>query len=844
VRRLLKIVAVLVVVLLVGGAAFAWYTSRRPFPDHAGRLVVPGLTDEVEVVRDAHGVPHIYAANAEDLFRAQGFVHAQDRFFEMDFRRHVTSGRLAELFGEDQVETDAFLRTMGWRRIAEAELELVSDDTRAVLAAYAAGVNAYAVGAHPWDLGLEYAFLGLQQPGYAPEPWEPVHSVAWLKAMAWDLRGNVGDEIERVLVAAAVGPQRTEDLYPGYPFERHPVIVDGAVVSGAWVPSGASAGAAVVAAGGEVRPLLDPAVVEVLRGVRDTAARVPELLGPAGDGLGSNSWAITGDRTASGLPLLANDPHLGPALPSLWYQVGLHCRPVSEACPYDLVGFSFSGVPGIVIGYNDRVAWGFTNLGPDVTDLVVERLDGDRYEVDGEWLDLDVHTETITVAGGDPVEVTIRWSANGPLLSDASETYADVASAAPDTPDDGAAYGVALRWTALEPGRTADAILALNTAGNWQEFREAAALFEVPSQNLVYADVDGHIGYQAPGKIPIRRGYDGRWPVAGWDSANDWVGFLPFEELPWTLDPVAGFVATANNAVAGPTDAPRLTTDWSRGYRAQRIDDLLAAAGDDLTAADMLAMQLDTYNGFGPVLTPYLQDVTVPGAVADALALLRDWDFTQPPDSAPAAFFNATWRHLLARTFHDELPEDARPSGNDRWFEVVRGLLDDPESPWWDDVTTDARESRDDMLVGAMTDAHDELTQRLGRDPARWRWGALHTLPLTHQTLGTSGIGLVEGRFNRGPLELGGGKDILNATGWTASNGYEVDWVPSMRMIVDLADLDRSEWVHLTGQSGHPYHPNYTDQASLWRDGGMLPMRMTEDVVRGDAAATLVLAPE
>lgn len=834
-RRVILGVAALLAVMVVVGAAVGVVTVRRSFPQTAGELTLTGLDEPVEVHRDDAGVPTVVASTSHDLFLAQGFVHAQDRFWEMDFRRHVTAGRLSELFGASQVETDRFVRTLGWRRVAEQELSRLDDRTVAALEAYATGVNAYLDGRPTSAMSLEYAVLGLQRPGYRPEPWTPADSLAWLKAMAWDLRTNLEDELGRVLTAAEVGIERTRELYPDYPFARHaPIVTRGRVVDGAFRPD-PSAGAGPAAPS----PAVLAAVGDEAAALQRRLGSLPALLGPAGPGIGSNSWVVSGEHTASGEPLLANDPHLGPAMPSVWHQMRLRCEPVGPDCPYNVGGFTFSGVPGVVIGHNDRVAWGFTNLGADVTDLFVERVDGDRYRVDGRWRDMRIRTEAIEVAGGEDRQVTIRSTRHGPLLSDVSGEAAAAAGAAPAAGED-YDHALALRWTALDPGRTADAITRLNRAGSFEEFRQAARLFEVPAQNLVYADVDGHIGYQAPGRIPIRSSGRGLWPSPGWNDEGEWVGFVPFDELPWSLDPPDGRIVAANQRVVGPDYPHLLHVDTAYGYRSHRIRTMLERADGPLAVEDTARLQLDSRNLNAATLVPWLLDTEVPERVVPARRLLADWDLTQPAGSAAAAFFNATWRHLLAAGFHDELPEGRRPGGDSRWFEVVRTLPAD--SPWWDDVDTPATETRRDVLRTAMVRAHDELTDRLGGDPAAWRWGDLHTLRLVHESLGTSGIAPIEWLFNRGPLRVGGGDSLVNATGWTAPEGYAVDWVPSMRMVVDLGDLDGSRWVNLTGTSGHAFHPHYVDQAGDWRQGRTLPMRWDLEALT-DAPRTLRLRP-
>ena len=867
-------VGVVLTLALVATGLVIW-SVRRAFPEHGGEIKLAGLSAPVTVYRDSHGIPQVYARTTGDLFQAQGFLHAQDRFWEMDFRRHVTSGRLSELFGADQVPTDAFLRTLGWRRVAEQEWPLLSADVRGYFQAYADGVNAWIAATGGAEASgaksLEYSILGLSNSDYTVEPWGPVDSLAWLKAMAWDLRGNMESEIGRaVLLAHGLTREQVDQLYPAYPFDRNrPIVAGGGVVGGAFDPTATVApNLAGTGTGAPISVWRD--AVPALSSLSAAVDALPNLMGDGGPGIGSNSWVIGGSLTATGKPLLANDPHLSPSMPGIWYQMGLHCE-----CEFNVEGFTFSGVPGVVIGHNARIAWGFTNLDPDVTDLYLEKVDRDRVFDGSAWTPLLKRDEVIKVAGGPPVTITVRSSKHGPLLSDRSgdaltmaarpavdPSGSPVPSASPaPTPSldpaaagvPGAAYAspyaVALCWTALDPGRTGEALFAIDKSTDWASFRAAAALFEVPAQNTIYADVDGNIGYQSPGRIPVRGKGDGKWPAPGWDPAYDWKGFVPFAELPTLLNPTDGWIVTANQAVVGKQYQHLLTGDWSYGYRSQRIMDMVRdrVVSGKITAEDIRQMQFDNRNGFAPTLVPALLTAPVSGVTATARDLLKGWDFQQPADApvgsaAAAAFYNATWRHLLLRTF-DELPADRKPDGSDRWWEAVRPLLSQPSSPWWDDRATNAVETRDDMLSAAMGDAVAELSEWLGDDPTDWRWGDLHTLELVNGTFGESGIGPIEWLFNRGPKGTSGGDAIVNATGWSADKGYEVDAVPSMRMIVDMSNLDDSRWIQFTGNSGHAFHANYDDQFELWRTGQNLAMRWNRPSIEAESQHTLTFTP-
>ncbi|MGI8675368.1 MAG: penicillin acylase family protein [Nocardioidaceae bacterium] len=838
---------IVVVILAVAAAVYVVSSVRQSFPQTSGEIVVPGLRGSVEVLRDGAGIPQVYADDANDLFFAQGYVHAQDRFFEMDFRRHVTAGRLSELFGEDALETDMVVRTLGWRRIAERELARLEPATLRYLQAYADGVNAYIAGKSASDLSFEYAVLSVSGPDYTPARWTPADSVAWLKAMAWDLSSNLFDEIDRVLATQTLSAAEIEQLYPRYPYARNaPILTQGRVVDGTFRQS-------------ERRLLFRPppalsspsAGRGSLDGVRAVLAGLPALLG-TGDGIGSNSWVVSSQRSATGRPILANDPHLSPSMPGIWYQMGLHCREVSRQCPFDVSGFTFSGMPGVIIGHNHSIAWGLTTMYADVADLYLERVDtaAGTYLYDGETRPLRTREETILVAGrDDPVTITVRATRHGPLLSDVFEPVGDTGRQAArvmtGSSSDGEPYAVALRWTALQPGGTMDAVIGIDRARTWTQFREAVRSFAVPSQNLVYADVRGHIGYQAPGQIPIRAAGDGRWPVPGWTSRYAWTGYVPFEALPSVLDPDAGYIVTANQAITAPGYPYRLTSDSAYGYRSQRIIDMLTSQPRH-DIADMTAMQLDTYNPNAAALVPYLLAIELPTPYYRAgQRLLRDWDLRQPADSGPAAYFNAVWRDLLRLTFHDQLPEEVWPTGDERWFEVIRRLLAQPDSVWWDDVTsTEVRETRDDVLLAALEQGRDHMTELQARDPEKWSWGHLHRLELVNPALGKSEIGAVRTLFNRGSYQVGGGGGLVDATAWDAAEGFAVTALPAMRMVVSMADLDDSRWVQLTGQSGHAYHANYVDQTQLWVDGETLGWPFGRAAVEATTEDRLLLVPE
>ncbi|MBC7292424.1 MAG: penicillin acylase family protein [Actinotalea sp.] len=848
VRTTVIALAATLVVALVAVVAVAGTVVRRPLPQHTGTLAVPGLEAEVTVLRDDRGVPTIYADSAHDLFLAQGFVHAQDRFFEMDYRRHVTAGRLSELVGQDPaaLAADSVIRTLGWRRVAEQEWALLEPETRAHLEAYAQGVNAY-LADRPLDaLGVEYAVLSARVDLDDPEPWEPVDSLAWLKAMAWDLRSNYDRELARAVSFGTVRDvDRVAELFPPYPYETNLPIL----------PPQEAAEAAATAPGEAA--LLSPELRRALTRVEEALAAVPTLLGE-GEGIGSNSWVVSGEHTASGAPLLANDPHLGISAPGVFTQVGLHCREVGPACPFEVSGFSFAGFPGVIIGHNAELAWGITNMGADVTDFFLERTN----RQDGTWLHdgqarpLEVRTEVIEVNGGEPVEIEVRSTGHGPIVSDVLEAVGR-ASSSPTADGVRRSTEVALAWTALEPGRTADAVFAFATARDETDIARAAALFDVPAQNIVFATTDGRIGYQAPGRIPVRARVpdgpvpsDGSWPRPGWDSRYDWQGWVAPEDMPAVVDPPEGFVVAANQAVTAPGQGPYLTNDWDRGYRSQRIRELLEDAIADGTPVDVelaTAMQLDDANPYAEVLVPQLLSTPVADDFTrQGVDLLREWDRRNDTDSAAAAYFAAVWATLLELTFWDDLPESQWPDGGSRWLGVVEDLLDDPSNSWWDDRrTVNVVESRDEILSRALESARLRLTVDLGKNATEWRWGSVHVAAPQHPVLGGSGVpDPVRRLVNPTPEGVSGGSSIVNATAWDASSGsFAVTAAPVIRMVVDLGDLDASTWVTMTGTSGHPGSVHYTNQFGAWAAGETFPWPFSRQAVAEASDHELTLRP-
>ncbi|MBW4671786.1 MAG: penicillin acylase family protein [Cyanomargarita calcarea GSE-NOS-MK-12-04C] len=801
----------LIVVLLLGISlsGFAIYTVRQSFPQESGTIQLPGLKAEVKIERDRLGIPHIYATNSHDLFLAQGYTHAQDRFWQMDIWRHIGSGRLSEIFGTLQLDTDKYLRTMGWARVAQQEIKQMDAPMKADLQAYAEGVNVYITEHRGSALSLEYAVLKFLNPAYQPEPWQPLHSLTWGKVMAYDLGRNFESEIERAILQKTLTKAEVEELFPPYP-EDLPVILPQLKVEklrdkkeNIALPP----------------PLLDFQEATPNPKSPDPTLALEQLLGSRGVGIGSNNWVISGRRTATGKPILANDPHLGVQIPSIWHEVGLHCTKKGAECPYNLTGFSFPGMLGVIVGHSDRIAWGVTNVGSDVMDLYIEKinpLNPNQYEVNGKWVDMQTLKETIKVAGSQPLEQTVRYTRHGPILSDVSPQLQRL--------DPSKKYAFSLRWTALEPSKLHYAIPQINRAQNWQEFQAAVQNYDVPAQSMVYADIEGNIGYQMPGKFPLRAKGDGRYLVPGWTDEYEWQGYIDYEKLPRSFNPPQGYIATANNLVA--KDYPyTITKDWVYGYRAKRIVEMIEQQNQPISLTDVQRIQGDNRNLNAQTLIPFLQSITLDNPRLEAARnLLQNWNLQLGIESPAAAIFEVFWKHLLTDTFHDQLPIEYYPDGGDRWYAVMANLVKQPNSSWWDNRKTATVENRDQILRQAFTQAVDELESTQTKDPKNWKWGKLHTITFRNGTLGKSGVAPIEALFNRGSFTTSGNGETVNATRWKANKSYEVTDIPSLRMIVDLGNLENSRAIHTPGQSGHAFHKHYTDMVNPWRQIEYHPM--------------------
>ena len=778
----------LLLAILVTAGACVWLSV----PSYDGTETVAGLDAPVEIVRDAHAIPHIYAASPRDGAFAMGFAHAQDRLWQMELQRRIGAARLSELFGERGLETDRFLRTLGVYRVAERNFAMLSPEIRAIYEAYAAGVNAYLEN-RSGLLPPEFVLLG-----HEPEPWRPADSLVWLKMMAWDLGDNFRDEILRARLAERLDPAQLLDLWPPYPGDAPPALARA--------------------------PIPEHTAIDFAA----LAAALPE---PPPAGLGSNNWVLSGAHTESGKPLLANDPHLGLSIPSIWYLAHVNTP------DFEIVGATLPGLPFPVLGRTRDFAWGFTNTGSDVQDLFIERIDPDdpaRYLTPEGSLPFAVRDETIEVDGGEAVALTVRETRHGPVVSDLieeSESFLE------------AGHVLAFAWTALDKDdRTAEALIRAAAAEDWDGFVTALRDMAVPQQNIVFADRFGNIGFLAPGRVPIRASGQGHMPAPGWTGSHDWVGWIPFAALPRSYNPAAGRIVTANNRVVGPDYPFFLTDDWTPPYRARRIEALLDAAPAH-GVESFTAIQQDVVSLAASRLLPVLLEVTAPGGdgARRALDMLGRWDHRMDRARAEPLIYMAWLRALMRALLADELGAVF----DDYWkirTEVLHRVLTG-RTAWCDVVTTDAAESCAEVTGAALDEALADLAARYGEDMADWRWGEAHVAWMKNRVLGE--IPLI-GSWFEVRLPSGGEKETVKAGSFTVSDPdhpFAQDHGAGYRAVYDLAEPERSVFIQSTGQSGNPFSAHYEDFAEAWRDGRYLPMLTDRARIAEDALGTLVLHP-
>lgn len=816
---LLIILVILFLAVALFGGIFLyvyWWLIQRALPDLDGSLPVDFLDAPVEILRDQHGVPHIYAQTLPDLFRAQGFAHAQDRLWQMEQNRRIASGRLSELFGAAALDVDRFSRIVGFWRAAQAELATLEPEMVAVLEQYVAGVNAY-IRSRPGRLAPEFNLLRRQ-----PEPWTPLDVLAFSKVMGWSLSVNWESELVRLQLANQLDPMLAADLEPDYP-AINPAITE--------------------ALGEKSMRLVSTAGL-----LLNQYEQLRRWLGPAGPNQGSNNWVVGPKASSSGRAILCNDPHLSLTMPGVWYENHLHCvgRTVSPTYNnFHVSGVTFAGAPGVVIGHNERIAWGVTNAFPDVQDLYIERphpTKANHFAYGDDWEEAQVIEETIVVRRQNRPHVEqVVITRHGPLIDRLTAVDAGVP--------------LALRWQGHQPGRLLRAILGINRAQNWQEFDAALADWSVPAQNFVYADVDGNIGYRLAGDIPIRRAGLGLVPAPGWTDEYEWTGLIPHAELPTVYNPPSGLIVTANNKLTGDDYPYFLGVEHFPGWRARRIEEMLREKRR-LNLRDMEQMQLDTTSLYAAALAPILAaHQSSDPYVNIGVNLLRNWSHSMEKESGAALVFHYTLLHLLDMTFGDKLGPAKRGflggtlsplfliSGfmhraETRLLEILR---ENEESRWYTDAKTGRQRSRDELIGEALLLSVRRIRKEVNPTPRNWAWGRMHQIRYGHPM---GSVRILRGFFNRGPFPVSGDGTTPNQTSYAPELPPGLaQIVASYRQIFDVGDWDAARTITTSGQSGHPLSRNYADQMPMWLEGNYHPMPWSRAAVEKIAERRLHLIP-
>lgn len=792
---------------LIAGFFFVRSQIRKSFPETSGSIAVPGIVQPVEIARDNHGVPRIEAQNEHDLFFALGYAHAQDRLWQMDITRRIGQGRLSELFGRVTLEFDKMFRIIGIRRIAEDVERSIAPGSRSRLQAYADGVNAF-ITSHKGRYPIEFDLLR-----YEPEPWTPLHSIIIGRLMAWELNLSWWVDLTLGALVERVGYDKAAEVFPSYPPDVPPIVP----IS-------------------EWHAVVKPALA-FLQTAQDYCAfrGIGGLLG------GSNAWVISPQKSETNSVLLANDTHLQLTNPSKWYEVSLH------GAGYNVMGFSIPGVPGIVAGNNQHIAWGLTNTMADDADFYIERIDStdpSRYIYDGQSLPLTIREEEIQVRDDTLHYVTIRSTHHGPIVTDIHTMLKKARLP----------FVASMRWTGAESSDQVEAFNKINRARNWQEFQAGVKEFSGPGQNFVYGDANGNIGYWCGVWLPKRSpSVQSFLPLPGWEKATEWQGFVPFDQLPHLFNPPDGFLATANNKIVDDRYPYYITELWEPPARFLRLREELSKE-QKFSVADFERLQNDQYSDYARRFTPYILEACKgkldPPYGDLVMDYFTNWNFVFAREDVTTALFQQFLTHLMKNVFEDEM-------GSDLFHDylllvniplrVTMRLVERDTSSWFDNIRTSAIETRDDILLQSMKDALNALRSTLGDETKNWQWGNLHTVTLQHP------LGLMKPLdkvFNIGPFPYGGASTALTSGEYSFNDALEpgrlnvpfgVTVGASFRRIVDMGKPFEARSVLPSGQTGQPFHPHFDDQTPLWLNGAYKTVRSDEHSARRRSARLMLM---
>lgn len=785
------ILIALLVLLATGFLFFGNNLKKGALPDYNAQFFMPGIAENVTVYRDAHAIPHVFAQNQSDLYRAVGYIMAQDRMWQMDLLRRVTLGRLSEIFGADLADADHLMRSLRITEKSQALIENIDPAILAVLEAYSDGVNRY-IQKHA--LPPEFKILG-----YHPEPWEPFHSLNLIGYMAWDLTLPWQNEILLEQLRQHVGESLMLEALPDIRLQPTPVLPDFELVLDGFAQQ-------VTASNNQLQQL----GIEIFHG--------------------SNNWAVSGSKSVTGKPMLANDMHLGLNIPGIWYQ--MHQYVEGEL---NVTGVVLPGQPWIISGHNDSIAWGMTNVMVDDMDFYAETLNEDstQYLLDGKWHDLLIRKEVIHIKNAPPVERTIKFTHRGPIVNG----FKKIAGPA-----------LSMRWIGNEWSNEIATVYKLNHASNWEDFREALSTFIAVSQNVVYADHKGNIGLQTSSGLPVRPGAKSL-VYPGHTSEYDWQGLVPFEALPYEFNPERGYVSSANNKTA-PDDYPHHISHWfAQPDRIDRIRELLEAQ-ETHSVADFQRIQGDLQSVLAQKtlnkLLPRLQSYpSWEGGVPEALQLLANWDYNLLPTSIEASIFEVFFRKLIEGLIRDNLTDElfTQFMGSKIMAQgLLNNILVNPDSEWIDDRNTPEIETFDDILAIAFNSTLEELTGQLGPDMQKWEWQKLNQLSLAHPLGGVQMLNRFL-KLNRGPYPVGGSFHTVAPYTYSWNNLYNADNGASQRHVYAIGFWDDSKTVIPTGTSGIPASPYYCDQTELYVAHRYHSDYFSPEAVKENSRYTMVIKP-
>jgi len=798
-KGLIGILATFLLICIIG-IGIGYYLVTRSFPKTSGTVNVEGITQKVTVYRDNYDVPHISASSEYDAFFTVGFTHAQDRLWQMELIRRVGMGRLSEVLGTPTLPIDKMFRTLGFMRHVQKLSLGLEDDTRKALSAYADGVNQYII-LHKGKYPIEFDMLNFE-----PEPWKIEHSLLVSRLMAWELNYSRWVDLLLAELVQKFGEEKAKEIFPYWP-ENAPLIV--------------------------AKGLKKEKIADDLHQLFDIERTYRSMFCIPALASGSNAWAISSQKSKTGKPILANDPHLTLMTPARWYE--LHITTPT----FDVAGMSIVGVPFVIVGRNQRIAWGVTNAMMDDNDFYYEVVDSvqhpTRYKLNNQWMPITEDIDTIIVKDTLPVVLSVYRTHRGPIINKIEPTAQT------------AKWLVSMRWVGHEISNEAGTFYRLSKAGNWQDFREALKQFSVPAQNFVYADVDGNIGYRTGGKIPIRISKGATLPYSGWTDEYDWKGFVPFDQMPQVYNPPEGFVATANNKIIDDSYPYHISNHWESPWRAIRIHEVLREQSK-FTVEEIQRLQLDLYSTHAREVVPLILHAFDSVSVTDVnvktmLEYFRNWNYEMRKEDVSTTLFQTTINKMIYNIFHDRMGDrlyGLYDTLSSTPLSALSSLLNNPNSEWFDNPATSNRETRDDVIRASVHDALDELKSELGGELKEWRWGNVHTVTFDH-VFGANK--LLARFFSIGPYPVGGSHSTVNVGQYFIAHSFVSSVGPSMRQVMNMADINDTRTVLPPGQSGQVFSKHYKDQIGLWLNGGYKVRPMQKEMIESTASSVLILEP-